>query len=195
VTGDGDRDGPGDAASGEREEHPGLDVDAAFAAIVAGFTEPVPPGASPWPAAEDVDADAPPSGRGDDADADANAFPDPARLRPTTRAPRHRQPEDALDPVDGGNAEAPAARPGEDDEERFVPPEPPPITSTDLASRLAWLGVLGGPLVLLLAALTWSRLPTLVVILTLVAFVGGFITLVVRLPRDRDDGPDDGAVV
>ena len=48
---------------------------------------------------------------------------------------------------------------------------------------------------LLLAALTWSRLPTLVVILTLAAFVGGFITLVARLPRDRDDGPDDGAVV
>jgi hypothetical protein len=192
MTGDGDRDGPGDAASGEREDHPGLDVDAAFAAIVAGFAEPLPPGAGPWPAAEDVEA-APPSGPLDDAD--ATDFPDPARLRPTTRAPRHRLPEGALDPADRGNAEGPGSVPGEDDEERFVPPEPPPITSTDLASRLAWLGVLGGPLVLLLAALTWSRLPTLVVILALVAFVGGFITLVARLPRERDDGPDDGAVV
>ena len=74
-------------------------------------------------------------------------------------------------------------------------PEAPPITSTDLSSRLAWLGVLGGPLVLLVAALTWSRLPTLMVIGALVAFVGGFVTLVMRLPRDRDGGPDDGAVV
>jgi hypothetical protein len=194
MTGDGDRDGPGDAASGEREEHPEFDVDAAFAAIVAGFADPLPTGAGPWPAAEDVEADAPPSGPADDEG--VTAFPDPARLRPSARSPRHRLPEDSLDPADRGNTEAPAPVPGEDDEERFVPPEPPPITSTDLASRLAWLGVLGGPLVLLLAALTWSHLPTLVVILTLAAFVGGFITLVARLPRDRDhDGPDDGAVV
>jgi hypothetical protein len=34
-----------------------------------------------------------------------------------------------------------------------------------------------------------------VVLVALSAFVGGFITLVARLPRDRDDGPDDGAVV
>jgi hypothetical protein len=188
VTGDGDRDGPGDVAPGEREDHPELDVDAAFAAIVAGFAEPLPPGAGPWPAAEDVDADAPPSGPEDDA-----AFPDP-RLRPTTRGPRHRLPEGSLDPGDRGS-EGSGPAPRQDDEERYVPPDPPPITSTDLASRLAWLGVLGGPLVLLLAALTWSRLPTLVVILALAAFVGGFITLVARLPRDRDDGPDDGAVV
>ena len=104
-------------------------------------------------------------------------------------------PDGSLDPGYRGNAEGAGSAPGEDDEERFVPPEPPPITSTDLASRLAWLGVLGGPFLLLLAALTWSRLPTLVVLVALSAFVGGFITLVARLPRDRDDGPDDGAVV
>jgi hypothetical protein len=190
VTGDGDRDGPGDAASGEREDHPELDVDAAFAAIVAGFAEPLPTGVGPWPAAEDVEAEtASPDSGSEDA-----TFPDPARLRPTTRSPRHRQPDGSLDPADDGNAEGPGSA-REDDEERFVPPEPPPITSTDLASRLAWLGVLGGPLLLLLAALTWSRLPTLVVLVALSAFVGGFITLVARLPRDRDDGPDDGAVV
>jgi len=187
VTGDGDRDGPGDAASGEREDHPELDVDAAFAAIVAGFAEPLPTGVGPWPAAEDVDPDAPPSG-------DATVFPDPARLRPTTRSPRHRLPEDSPDTEDFEDAHDGAGS-DTDDGDRFVPPEPPPITSTDLASRLAWLGVLGGPLVLLLAAVAWSRMPTVIVILALAAFVGGFITLVARLPRDRDDGPDDGAVV
>ena len=194
MTSDGDRDGPGDAAPGEREDRPELDVDAAFAAIVAGFAEPLPTGVGPWPAAEDVEAEAPPSEPG----TEATGFPDPARLRPTTRGPRHRLPDGSLDPGDGGDrgdAESAGSAP-DDDEERFVPPEPPPITSTDLASRLAWLGVLGGPLLLLLAALTWSRLPTLVVLVALSAFVGGFTTLVVRLPRDRDDdGPDDGAVV
>ena len=191
MTGDGDRDGPGDAVPGEREDRPELDVDAAFAAIVAGFAEPLPPGVGPWPAAEDLDAEAPSS----DADSETTGFPDPARPGPTTRGPRHRLPDGSLDPGDRRNARGPGSAPDEDDDERFVPPEPPPITSTDLASRLAWLGVLGGPLLLLLAALTWSHLPTLVVLVALSAFVGGFITLVVRLPRDRDDGPDDGAVV
>ena len=191
MTSDGDRDGPGDAAPGEREDRPELDIDAAFAAIVAGFAEPLPTGVGPWPAAEDVEAETPSS----DPSSEAAGFPDPARLRPTTRGPRHRLPDGSLDPGNRGNAEGPEPAPDEDDEERFVPPEPPPITSTDLASRLAWLGVLGGPFLLLLAALTWSRLPTLVVLVALSAFVGGFITFVARLPRDRDDGPDDGAVV
>jgi hypothetical protein len=185
VTGDGDREGPGDAAPGEREDHPELDVDAAFAAIVAQFGRPSPPGVGPWPAAEDVEADPPPDPGPDD----ASVFPDPALLPPSNRGPRHRLPDGSMD---AGDTDAPFP---EDPEDRFVPPEAPPITSTDLASRLAWLGVLGGPLVLLLAALTWKHLPTLVVILALVAFVGGFVALVVRLPRDRDDGPDDGAVV
>jgi hypothetical protein len=196
VTSDGDRDGPGDAVPGdavpgEREDRPELDVDAAFAAIVADFAQPLPAGVGPWPAAEDVDDEAAPPDPG----REAPGLPDPARLRPTTRTPRHRLPDGSLDPGDRGNDQGPGPVPGEEDEERFVPPEPPPITSTDLASRLAWLGVLGGPLVLLLAALTWSRLPMVVVLVALSAFVGGFITLVARLPRDRDDGPDDGAVV
>jgi hypothetical protein len=83
----------------------------------------------------------------------------------------------------------------DDDRERFVPPEAPPITSTDLVSRLAWLGVLGGPLFLLVAALVSNALPAVVVLLALAAFIGGFVTLVVRLPRDRGDDGDDGAVV
>jgi hypothetical protein len=186
VNGDGDREGPGDAAPGEREDRPDLDVDAAFAAIVADFGRPVPSGIGPWPAAEDVEADPPP-----DPGPDAGVFPDPARLRPTPRGPRHRLPDGSEQAPDADPAPATA----DDPEDRFVPPEPPPITSTDLPSRLAWLGVLGGPLLLLLAALTVSRLPTFLVILALAAFVGGFITLVARLPRERDDGPDDGAVV
>jgi hypothetical protein len=186
VNGDGDREGPGDAAPGEREDRPDLDVDAAFAAIVADFGRPLPFGVGPWPAAEDVEPDSPPAAGSDT----TTVFPDPARLRPTARGPRHRLPDGSPDGADPDSSSV------EDPEDRFVPPEPPPITSTDLGSRLAWLGVLGGPLLLLVAALTWSHLPTLLVILALSAFVGGFITLVARLPRERDgDGPDDGAVV
>jgi hypothetical protein len=179
VNGDGDRDGPGDAVPGEREDRPELDIDAAFAAIVAEYGRAPAGGPGPWPASEDVDDDAP------DAPVGPTVLPDPGRLRAGQRTPRHRLPDGSVDPADA-----------DDPHDRFVPPEPPPITSADLASRLAWLGVLGGPLVLLLAALAWSRLPTYIVLLALAAFVGGFVTLVARLPRDREDGSDDdGAVV
>jgi hypothetical protein len=188
VTGDGDRDGPGDVHPDEREDQPGLDVDAVFAAIVADFGTPAPEGAGPWPAAEDLRPDEPPA-----AEVPLDEVPD-AGARHPRRGPRHRLPDgsalaDAYD-ID------PEPEPEDTDpQDRFVPPEPPPITSTDLPSRLAWLGVIGGPLFLLVAALVLQTLPTLVVIGALAAFIGGFVTLVARLPRDRGDGSDDGAVV
>ncbi|HVN11116.1 MAG TPA: hypothetical protein VMT69_03400 [Kineosporiaceae bacterium] len=197
MTGDGDRDGPGDLHPDEREDRPGLDFEAAFAAIVADYATPAPPGPGPWPAAEDVGPDEPSA----DAAAGASApspeadGADAARGRAIRRGPRHRLPDGG---TGGGGYELGGGfDPEEPDDEhgRFVPPEPPPISSTDLTSRLAWLGVIGGPLFLLIAALIWRTLPTLVVIAALAAFIGGFITLVARLPRDRADGPDDGAVV
>jgi hypothetical protein len=192
MSADGDAEGPGDAPQDEREDRPELDVDAAFAAIVADFGRPLPAGVGPWPASEDVDADAPPAppgaARAGGAVPGATVLPDPAALRPG-HAPRHRLPDD-VPPL------APESVPVDDPEDRYVPPEAPPITSTDLASRLAWFGVLGAPLLLLIAALTLNRLPSLMVVGAVLGFVGGFATLVVRLPRDRDDnGPDDGAVV
>jgi hypothetical protein len=209
VTGDGDRDGPGDLHPDEREDRPEIDIDAAFAAIVADFASPPPAGAGPWPAAEDVDEDAGAGGRspgspaepggpdtpGLDAVGPDTVGPDTARFRPGRRGPRHRLPDGTAGP--GAYELGPGYGTGGDDDphDRFVPPEPPPITSTDLTSRLAWLGVIGGPLFMLAAALVWRTLPTLVVIGALTAFIGGFITLVARLPRDRGDGSDDGAVV
>jgi hypothetical protein len=81
-----------------------------------------------------------------------------------------------------------------DDEERFVPPEPPPLPRGDTVSRLAWAGVLGAPLFFLIAALFWHGAPTWLVVGAVGAFVAGFVTLIVRMP-DRDDDGDDGAVV
>jgi hypothetical protein len=194
VTGDGDREGPGDASpQGERDDRPELDVDAAFAALVAEFGRPTTGDVGPWPAAEDVDPDDDTSSAdvaGVDADPGLDDDGVDAALRAARRGPRHRLP-------DGGDAGFgyPGLDEPDDAEERFVPPDPPPITSTDLVSRLAWLGVIGGPLFLLIAALVAHELPTLVVLAALTAFIGGFVTLVARLPRDRGDGGDDGAVV
>lgn len=62
--------------------------------------------------------------------------------------------------------------------------------------QLAWVGVLGGPLLLLVAVLFSISLPTWVSLLAVVGFVGGFITLVARMDNGgSEDDPDGGAVV
>ncbi|WBQ02650.1 hypothetical protein [Kribbella sp. CA-293567] len=92
--------------------------------------------------------------------------------------------------------EEPPARRREDHHDHYVPPEPPRGPKLDWISRAAWLGVIGGPLLLMAAALLdfgTGRITTIAVI----GFIGGFLTLVVRM-GDRlppEDTTDDGAVV
>ncbi len=91
--------------------------------------------------------------------------------------------------------EEPPARRSED-HDHFVPPEPPRGPRLDWISRAAWLGLIGGPLLLIAAAVLdfgAGRITTIAV----VGFIGGFLTLVLRM-NDRlppEDTPDDGAVV
>lgn len=80
-------------------------------------------------------------------------------------------------------------------EDHFVPPTPPPLPRGDALSRVAWAGVLGGPAYLLLVALTGGVFRGWAAALALAAFVGGFVTLVVRMGGRSEDDPDDGAVV
>lgn len=168
----------GDVPQEEREDRPELDVDSAFAAIVAGWGDAVTPGQThPWPAVEDLATE-------DDG-------------RPTVL----RTPPDDPPPMPARRSgdvlrlstDEPAETADADDGERFIPPDLPPLPRADLVSRLAWAGVVGGPLFLLIAALFWRDLPELLLLVAVAAFVGGFAALVVRMPRDRDD--DDGAVV
>jgi hypothetical protein len=77
----------------------------------------------------------------------------------------------------------------------FVPPEPPPIPRGDVISRFAWLGAIGGPILMLIALL--ADLPSAVAATALAGFVLGFGVLVFRMPdrARQDDGWDDGAVL
>jgi hypothetical protein len=171
----------GDVPQEEREDRPELDVDSAFAAIVAGWGDAVTPGqAHPWPAVEDLTTD-------DDGRPTVTRTPpdDPPAL------PARRVGDDLR--LSTGEPGEPAERGDLDDGERFIPPDLPPLPRADLLSRLAWAGVVGGPLFLLIAALFWRDLPELLLLVAVAAFVGGFAALVVRMPRDHDD--DDGAVV
>ena len=173
MTGDPDRDGGGDAPqANDKDDRPELDVETAFAALVAQFSAPPAPDVGgtphPWPAAEDL------------TDADTRTI----SLDPRPTITPVVQPAAVIEP----------AYPAELDE-HFVPPEPPPLPRGDTISRLAWAGVIGGPLVLLIAALFGGDLPAALLLAALAAFIGGFVTLVARMPGESPDDPDHGAVV
>ncbi|MFK4147628.1 hypothetical protein [Streptomyces sp. NPDC004065] len=84
-----------------------------------------------------------------------------------------------------------------DDEGHFVPPEPPPLPDADVTAKFAWLAVIGGPVLLLLAVLLGWEMTWWLTTVCVGGFLGGFATLVVRMnPGDEDDDdPGRGAVV
>ncbi len=80
-----------------------------------------------------------------------------------------------------------------EDEGHFTPPEPPEIPVGTPIKRLAWAGALGGPTVLVLAALTGWDAPGVVTLGAGLAALAGFATLVWHMPDSHGDGWDDGA--
>jgi hypothetical protein len=83
----------------------------------------------------------------------------------------------------------------DDPEDRFVPPDPPPLPRATPDRLLAWVGVLGSPLVLLASLLLSFSIRGWVAYLLVAGFVGGFLYLVVQMPREPRDPGDDGAQV
>lgn len=200
----------------ERDHSGGdADLDAAFAEIIAGWdtetTDPVPR----WPASEDTSDDAPdntpddipkgtPDGTGSQPPADrppASSSMDQIRyvrdhgLPTPAPAPEHADGDDV-----GAHPVAPAPGPrdwelAEAGDDHYQPPEPPPLPRTDLFTGLAWAGVLLGPVFLLCAGLFWRDVSRMWLGLAALAFIAGFVVLVLRLPATREDDDDDGAVI
>jgi len=174
-------------------DEPQLDVDTAFAAIVAGWANDTAPAERNWPSAEDLEderggrpeaATAPTSPAGPSAPPQPEDDDTAAIVLPlgTGGGPRDADP-DTVERAERAEAE-----------EGFVPPEPPPLPRGDMITRLLWAATIGGPLFLLIAAVAWQDAPDLLIAAAVACFVGGFVGLVVRMPRDRGDD-DDGAVV
>ncbi len=135
-----------------------------------------------WPAAENVDPES---------DAAHRDLP----VAGDDRSARHGTARN--DETAAAHADRPAAEgaPEHDPEGHFVPPSPPPIPRTDLITRLAWVCVLGTPLLFLLAVIAGRPVSGLLGALGAGAFIGGFVLLVMRLRGHDPYDPDDGAVV
>ncbi|MFF9673214.1 hypothetical protein ACF1GS_16095 [Streptomyces eurythermus] len=183
-------DGP-QAREPHRQEVP-FDEDAAWRAIVAGYGEepPDPPGARPFKAVEDLAL----LEKNAASDAGKDAGGEEPAPRPLGGSVSFAP---GIGPRDFTPAEPSDDDLDEDDEGHFVPPEPPPLPTADTTARFAWLGVVGGPLLLLLAVLLRWDMTWWLATLGIGGFLGGFVTLVARMRTDdeEDDDPGRGAVV
>ncbi|MFD7560240.1 hypothetical protein [Streptomyces sp. NPDC059533] len=198
----------------EHEEQSGgvppLDEEAAWAAIVAGYGQepPDPPGARPFRPIENLllpEEDVkplPPGAAGAEAGSEADSEPEaeepepPAAAAPTLGGSVVFAPGvgGMVGPRDHSLAEPKDGK--DDDEGHFVQPEPE-LPEADTTSKFAWLAVVGGPVLLLLAVLLQWEMTWWLTTLGIGGFLGGFATLVARMAQgdDDDDDPGRGAVV
>lgn len=181
----GDADAPADRTTAAGADEPGVD-EAAWADIVAAYNRDLgdaPVG--PWPAQEDLDSD-----RTDD------SAEDTAEDSGDSSGEHGDDPADSDADSSGGTLTATrvGSSPGSEQEEHFVPPDPPPLPELDTVSKAAWAGLLGGPALLLLIVLTDWSVPGWVRAAAVAAGAVGFLTLVFR-SRDTGGDGDNGAVV
>ncbi|MET9020275.1 hypothetical protein ABZV93_09860 [Actinopolymorpha sp. NPDC004070] len=210
-TGAGDDDHRSDAARMAT-----FDEDRLWAEIVAGYDRILQDAVPRWPAIEDVEPE--PPGRDGSADehgeADDRSAGDRSSGEDRRRTGRDEPAVDEKtdskkadsrradsDPARDGSWEESAPAPrrpapsaSNPPEERFVPPPPPPLPRLDPVTKAAWAAMLGGPALLLLTVFVGGYLPSWTVAFGVLAFFGGFLTLVVRMKGGPPDD-DDGAIV
>lgn len=197
--------GPQDAAAqpvppdadGDRSADPSIDEDAAWQAIVAGYGEepPDPPGAKPFRSIEDLAL----------LEDDQSAVLDPDKgIGKKTPKPPERPLGSSIvfapgvaGPRDYEVAEPKDSDLDDSDEGHFVPPEPPPLPEADVTAKFAWLAVVGGPVLMLVAVLLRWEMTWWLTTVCVGGFLGGFVTLVARMDDgdEDDDDPGRGAVV
>ncbi|MFE6680140.1 hypothetical protein [Streptomyces sp. NPDC057729] len=184
-------------ADGDRPADPSVDEDAAWQAIVAGYGEepPDPPGAKPFRSIEDL-------GLLED-DQSGVLDPDKGIGKKTPRPPEKPLGSSIVfapgvaGPRDYEVAEPKDSDLDDSDEGHFVPPEPPPLPEADVTAKFAWLAVVGGPVLMLVAVLLRWEMTWWLTTVCVGGFLGGFVTLVARMDDgdEDDDDPGRGAVV
>jgi hypothetical protein len=197
-----------DAAGGEPvggQDAAGGD-EAAWRDLVTRYDLPAdPPGPAPWPDRESLIPPARDQGPAGHASAQhgpggygPGAGGDRARvIRPATPPPAAAR---AWRPAADGTGTGEASRSdeaGDDTEEHYIPPPPPPLPNLDPVAKGAWAALFGGPAYLLVTTLIGWTVPGWAALLAVMAFVGGFAVIVMRLGDgpSRGAGPDNGAVL
>ncbi|MDF3147344.1 MULTISPECIES: hypothetical protein [unclassified Streptomyces] len=209
---DSDRERREDSEDREPEEqHVPFDEDAAWAAIVAGYgEEPTdPPGSKPFKSIEDLallesDTNDGASG-GTDGEPKGDKGGGKGEKAKQADEPEEDRGDKPVKPLGSSVSFAPGVGPRDysvpepseddfdvDDEGHFVPPEPPPLPPADPTAKFAWLAVIGGPILLLLAVLLSWDMTWWLATLGIGGFLGGFATLVMRMKTDDEDGDDPG---
>ncbi|WP_050348690.1 hypothetical protein [Arsenicicoccus sp. oral taxon 190] len=123
----------------------------------------------------------------------AGSEPPPAPRRPAEPYVVYRDPANGLSMGTDHRSWSP---PDDPDDETYVPPPPAPMPSWE-RDPVWWailVGLVGGPLTLLVLTLTGRTSPHLYLWLAGIATVAAFVGLVLRLPSSHDDD-DDGARV
>lgn len=133
---------------------------------------------------------------GDRANLDDDRSPPPEPTLPDTAATSVEpfEPYESGPGTEGEESE-PAQEPVPEDEARFVPPVPGPLPSTTRPRRLAWLSVIGAPILFLLTAFTGGALGGTIALTLIGVFVGSLVYLVITMPEGPRDPGDDGARV
>lgn len=169
--------------------------DLTWAQLVAGYDRPLDHTVAPWPVDEDLT-----SGETGPV-VDERDLAGPAAEVPEA-GPQRRwgSRSDRLDTSDDDDFLFSTVGPREvekpDPEDRFVPDPPPPLPQLPPFKIVAWVGLIGGPLVLIFSALFSYQLPPVFLTLAVGGFVGGFMTLVATMTDDDDQSdPGNGAVV
>lgn len=96
--------------------------------------------------------------------------------------------------ADGSDSSGPRDFELEEEDEGFIPEEPPSLAGTEPLTMLAWIGAVGGPVALLLSAMFWRTAPLPAILGIVAAFAVAVIYLMMKLPTDKDEH-DDGARV
>ncbi|MDN5893630.1 MAG: hypothetical protein L0H93_06340 [Nocardioides sp.] len=107
-------------------------------------------------------------------------------------------PDPALEPEPGDLSDPEPPDPVElrdtwGDEGRFVPEEPPRVPLPAPPRLVAWTGVFGMPVLLLVIVITGQWLPSWMGLGMAAWFVGGFVYLVKNMPDEPRDPWDNGA--
>jgi hypothetical protein len=108
-----------------------------------------------------------------------------------TPEPVDQEPTPPVRPYDESDAD-------EDEEPFYRKVEPTHLVPRRRSVLLAWVGVLGAPLALVVATISGVVLDRPIVAAASLTFVGAAIYLILQLPEhgpSRRDWPDDGAVL